>query len=202
MEKLRRCVIKQELVELTGCFKKALILNQLLYWTERVKDYDKLMHEEQIRSIQHGEGSNNFEPFHGWIYKTAEELSLETMLGLSKSNMLKHINDLVSTGYIMKRNNPRYKWDKTFQYRVDVFRVQVELFKLGYALEGYPIINEGVLKQYSSFISERQGIETVPQYTETQQQYQRLLTKINNIDINNNNERTYVPFYNWLEERE
>ena len=41
MNKLKRVVIKQELVELTGDYRPALILNQFIYWTERMKDTDK-----------------------------------------------------------------------------------------------------------------------------------------------------------------
>ena len=36
---IKRIVIKQELVDLTGDFIDAAILGQLLYWTERTKDF-------------------------------------------------------------------------------------------------------------------------------------------------------------------
>jgi len=42
MEALKRIVIKEELVVLTGDYRKAILLNQFLYWSERVKDFDKL----------------------------------------------------------------------------------------------------------------------------------------------------------------
>ena len=47
---LRRAVIKEELVVLTGDFMEALVLNQFLYWTQRSHDYELLLQEERIQS--------------------------------------------------------------------------------------------------------------------------------------------------------
>ena len=43
---LKRLVIKEELVNLTGSFKEVAILGQLLYWTERTKDYGLYLQQE------------------------------------------------------------------------------------------------------------------------------------------------------------
>ncbi len=48
---LRRVVIKEELVALTGDFMQALMLNQFLYWTRRIRDYDQLLEEEAARTL-------------------------------------------------------------------------------------------------------------------------------------------------------
>ena len=138
MEALKRIVIKEELVALTGDYRKAIILNQFLYWTERVKDFDKFIIEEKIRYELNGEESK-IQLRNGWIYKTSEELSEETMLGLSKSNIRLHIKSLIESGWIDERTNPNFKWDKTMQYRVNIVKLQEDLYKLGYALEGYPL---------------------------------------------------------------
>jgi len=138
MESLKRIVIKEELVALTGDYRKAILLNQFLYWTERVRDFDKFIAEEKIRYELDG-GKSNFELQNGWIYKTAEELSEETMLSLSKSNIRIHIKCLIENGWIDERVNPNFKWDKTKQYRVNILKLQEDLYKLGYALEGYPL---------------------------------------------------------------
>ena len=138
MEALKRIVIKEELVALTGDYRKAIILNQFLYWTERVKDFDKFIIEEKSRYEKDGERSN-YQLQNGWIYKTSEELSEETMLGLSKSNIRLHIESLIESGWIDERVNPNFKWDKTMQYRVNILKLQEDLYKLGYALEGYPL---------------------------------------------------------------
>jgi len=48
--RLKRVVIKEELVALTGDYIKAILLNQFLYWSERVEDFDLFILEEQQRA--------------------------------------------------------------------------------------------------------------------------------------------------------
>ena len=143
IKKLKRVVIKEELVALTGDFKKAIILNQMLYWSERVKDHDQLLEEEleRIRKFnQTGEepSIDNLKS-KGWIYKTAKELGAETMIGLSDVTIRRALKDLIKEGFLSERNNPEYKWDKTKQFRVNLLVIQKELLKLGYSLEGYSL---------------------------------------------------------------
>lgn len=141
MKPLKRVVLKEELVELTKDYKKAILLNQFIYWSERVSDFDKFIAEEKERCAKN-DIENNQEFLNGWMYKSAEDLSEETMLGLSKSNMGAHIKSLVDNGWLSERNNPIFKWDRTKQYRVNIIKIQQDLFKLGYALEGYPLITD------------------------------------------------------------
>ena len=139
MKPLKRVVIKQELVELTGDFRPALILNQFIYWIERMYDTDKYIREEKERALRH-EMDIDMDESKGWIYKTAEEINDELMIGMSKATIGKYIKQLVETGYLSQRKNPKYKWDKTYQYRVDLYKVQKDLASLGYALEGYKLL--------------------------------------------------------------
>ena len=136
MEKLKRVVIKEELVALTGDFVKAALLNQLLYWSERVKDFDKFIEEEKSRKELNGE-TFNLHKQNGWIYKSAEELSEETMLALTPKSIRTHLKYLIDKGWIDERNNPEYKWDRTKQYRVNIVKLYRDLKELGYNLEGY-----------------------------------------------------------------
>ncbi|MGH0945524.1 hypothetical protein ACQVTS_31725 [Bacillus mycoides] len=143
--KLKRAVIKEELVALTGDFKKAVLLNQLIYWSERVSDYDQFIEEEKKRARmamnaeerQRAELFEQIELTHGWIYKTADDMSAETMLGMSKSSIGRHLETLLKEGWLERRKNPNWKGDNTYQYRIDILKVQKDLFKLGYFLEGY-----------------------------------------------------------------
>ncbi|WP_257141369.1 MarR family transcriptional regulator [Bacillus toyonensis] len=143
--KLKRAVIKEELVVLTGDFKKAVLLNQLIYWSERVSDYDQFIEEEKKRARmamnaeerQRAELLEQIELTHGWIYKTADDMSTETMLGMSKSSIGRHLETLLQEGWLERRKNPNWKGDNTYQYRVDILKIQRDLFKLGYFLEGY-----------------------------------------------------------------
>lgn len=122
-------VIRREFVDLTGEHFSAVILNQLLYWTQRVKDFDLLLEEE--RSF-HPEC--NVSPRHGWIYKTAPELVEETMLTISAPTMRKYLKLLIDRGWMDERPNPCDKWNKTTQYRVNLKKLQEDLQAIGYTL--------------------------------------------------------------------
>lgn len=139
MKPLKRVVIKEELVELTGGFIPAIILNQFLYWSERMFDTDKYIREEKVRAEKF-DVNVSIDESNGWIYKTSAELNEELMIGISVSTMRKYIKQLVEAGFILERKNPKYKWDKTMQYRVNLYKVQLELGKLGYVLEGYKLL--------------------------------------------------------------
>ncbi|MCK8825876.1 hypothetical protein [Fuchsiella alkaliacetigena] len=135
-ERLKRAVIKEELVILTGDFKKAIILNQFLYWSQRVKDFDKFIAEERQRAEQQGQRIN-IEPRKGWIYKSAKDLSQETMLNLSPNTIRKHTQALIDNQWLQRRQNPNNNWDNTYQYRLNLLQIQEDLIELGYTLEGY-----------------------------------------------------------------
>ena len=126
---LKVALIREELIALTGDLFSAVILSQLLYWTKRVKDFDLLLEEE--RSF-HPEC--NLSPRHGWIYKTAHNLNEETMLNVSHPTMRKYLKHLIQRGWIDQRSNPKDKWNKTTQYRVNLRTLQEDLKAIGYTL--------------------------------------------------------------------
>lgn len=126
---LKVAVIRQELLELTGDYRQAIILNQFIYWTPRVKDHDLFLREEHVRSQ-----NMKVEFRNGWIYKTAKELANETMLGFSPSSIRRHTIELVKKGWLQERANPKHKWDKTLQYRLNTVKLKKDLLKLGYVI--------------------------------------------------------------------
>jgi hypothetical protein len=138
MRKLKRVVIKEELVAITGDPIEAIILNQFIYWSERVYDYDKYMAEEKERYKNEGLEINT--PLtHGWIYKRAEDMAEEIMFPMSKPTMRKHITNLIQKGYLNERDNPELRWDKTKQYRVNMIKVYNDLTALGYPFDGWTV---------------------------------------------------------------
>lgn len=177
--KLKRAVIKEELVELTGSHVLALILQQFIYWSELVKDFDRFILEEKQRAELNGI-ETGIEPTSGWIYKTAEELSEETMLGLASTTMRYHLKKLVNMGFISERNNPKYRWDRTKQYRVNIVKIQHELWKLGFPLDKYsqPLLSElrtseSELREQKSEVQKQENRGAIPEIT----------TEITNKDI-------------------
>ncbi len=133
-DNLKRAVIKEELVALTGDFKKAVLLNQLIYWSNKTKDSLKFIQEEKERAINKSD-EIDIENSRGWIFKKTEEISSETMLGLSPSNISTHLKVLIENRWIDRRRNPCKGWDKTFQYRVNLVKIIRDLYNLGYRLK-------------------------------------------------------------------
>jgi hypothetical protein len=122
-------LIRQELVTLTGNHSHAVILNQLLYWTQRTKDFSLMTEEERNRS-----GNQENVPQYGWIYKTADALIEETLLQVDRTTIRRYLNFLVKEEWLFERSNPQNKWDRTTQYRVNVRKVQQGLMNLGLSL--------------------------------------------------------------------
>ena len=109
------------------------MLNQFLYWSERVKDFDLFLQQEAELN-----GREPDKCYFGWIYKSYDALSKETMLGLSPSNIKKHIETLHNAGFIEIRQN-KNKWDRRKEYKINFKYIQNELILKGYSLEGYTL---------------------------------------------------------------
>src|SRR5690606_484206 len=133
LRKIKKAVIREDLVVLTGSMEEAVILAQLIYWIKRMKDTEKYKVEERRRL--ENDSADSFK--HGWIYKKAEELADEVMLGVSANTIRKYLGKIVEKNYVKRRNNPRYKWDKTLQYRVNLVKVILDLSNLGYPIDDY-----------------------------------------------------------------
>ena len=140
--KLKRVVIKEELFSITNDTFEAIILGQMIYWQERVNDFDKFIKEEKERSKKN-DVDININDFNGWIYKKANELSNECMLNLSDVSIRRYINKLIDKKFIFCRTNPLYKWDKTLQYRTNLRFIIESIKKNGYdGLSGYSLSKE------------------------------------------------------------
>ncbi|TRZ38553.1 DnaD domain protein [Niallia circulans] len=144
--KTKKVIIKEELVELTGDFKLAIVLNQMIYWSERKEDAEVFIKEEMARLQKYSDDVKNIEELSvnilessGWIYKKAEDLSVETMINVKPKAMREYLKVLVANGWLDERRNPKLKMDRTLQYRVNILKIQLDLYNLGYSLEGYPL---------------------------------------------------------------
>ena len=133
---LKRVVIKEEFVALTGDHVEAVILAQLEYWHARPKEIDRYILEERSR----GQGEGDVEGIRlteGWIYKKSEELIEETMLQISRQSMRRKLQKLVAAGWVLERHNPHHRYDQTLQYRLDLWKIREDLRGLGYELQGW-----------------------------------------------------------------
>ncbi|RNA66626.1 conserved phage C-terminal domain-containing protein [Alteribacter keqinensis] len=125
-------VLREEMLKLTGDFKLALVLDQMIYWSQRVSDFKAYMNEERARS--EGEAC---EGEAGWIFKKAEELVEEFMVNVSPKAMRAYLKEFVHHGWLEERNNQKIRWDHTKQYRVSLVKIQADLEVLGYYLKDY-----------------------------------------------------------------
>lgn len=55
MEKIKKVVLREDLLAITGDFRKAIILKQFIYWSERVSDADKFIEKENEIARKNGE---------------------------------------------------------------------------------------------------------------------------------------------------
>lgn len=169
--KLKRVVIKEELYALTKDTFCAIILGQLIYWQERVEDFDIFIKEEKARADNNGIDLP-IELQNGWMYKKASDFAAECMLNISDVTIRRYLQNLINQKYIECRNNPKYKWDKTLQYRVNLSFVISEIKKLGYdGLSGYTSLNI-------------QSENTELQNEGSSKQNEAAIPKITNIDYN------------------
>lgn len=129
MRRMRVSVIREEFLELTGHAYKAILLNQLYYWTQKVKDFDEMLLEEKNR-----DPDNEKELRHGWIYKSAPDFLKETLLRVSKFTFYRHMNYLIEKGWVETKGHPTHAWDKTTFYRLNLEAIHRDLNVLGYEL--------------------------------------------------------------------
>lgn len=128
-------VIRKELVVLTGDPYKAVVLNQLLYWILRIKDFDFFIAEEEERAFSPDHTSFSY----GGFSKSAQELLEETMLSTTLSALRHDLSSLVEKGWVQTRIDPKNKEGKTTQYRVNLRKLCIDLQSHGYNLPDFTI---------------------------------------------------------------
>ncbi len=140
-KKLGRLILKEELFAITGCLEEAIILNQMCYWSERMNETDKFLEEEYTMLVEHVPVLS-----HGWIYKSASELAGEMFGAVSEKTMNRILDRLVKKNFLRRRfnPNPKYKFDKTYHYRVNFVEIMCHLKNKKMPLSGYHIIEEFV----------------------------------------------------------
>jgi len=130
----KRCLLCEEYVSLTKDLKAALLLNQCVYWMERTHDYDLFLKEE----YEHNPHCN-VSYRHGWFYKSYEAFNDECMLESSKSTISRILNSFIENEWLERRHRKSTNLDQTYEYRVNLMKLQSDLLGLGYTLANYKI---------------------------------------------------------------
>ena len=50
--RIKKAVIREDLLSITKDYRKAVLLNQFIYWSERIADADKFIERERDRQKQ------------------------------------------------------------------------------------------------------------------------------------------------------
>ncbi|EOQ04516.1 hypothetical protein [Bacillus cereus] len=152
VRELQRVVIKEELVALTGGKPfDAALLNNLIFWSGIVEKMDNNL-KKQIKQMESRNTKQTVinkkkkQIRNGWFYKTGEEILAELMGWGSASTISRTIETFIKNGWMEKGNNPdsTQQWDRTKWYKIHVTKIAADLHELGYALEGYSLVQEPV----------------------------------------------------------
>lgn len=104
----------------------AILLQIFEYWT----DYKFTKNEERKLkndAIEKKTGNRPLDENDFWIYKTEIDLSTDT-LGLYKERTIRDsLKILMNKKYVTRRNNPKYRWDRTYQYLFSINTVQKDI---------------------------------------------------------------------------
>jgi|GEM_PF-4713856 len=148
-KKLKRVVLKEELVVLTGDATEAMVLSQMLYWAEIVQEMDNDL-KKRIESYKKLEAADQVEKMekqlrYGWFFKSAQELADELMGIASQKTIKRRLDSLVEKTYLLsgvehdKKHSNKFRKDT--YYKVNFRKIQMDLEAKGYPLEGYALLS-------------------------------------------------------------
>lgn len=149
-KKLKRVVLKEELVALTGDATEAMVLSQMLYWAEIVQEMDNDL-KKRIESYKKLEATDQVEKMEkqlrfGWFFKSAQELAEELMGIASQKTIKRRLDSLVEKTYLLSGADHDKKHSNKFRkdtyYKVNFRTIQKDLEAMGYPLEGYALLSE------------------------------------------------------------
>jgi len=168
--RMKKAVLREDMMELTQDVTQALVLGQMLYWTKTLDKVNDWLFEENKRLAEVELPQHEYN--YGWIYKSAREMREDLMNAFSEDAIQRAFSALVTKGVLMKRNNPIVRYDRKLQYRVDIVFLRRLLKDRGYEMTDFQL---ATIPQEAAFIPQgavcmTQGAETI---TET-------ITKITN----------------------
>jgi hypothetical protein len=168
--KMKKAVLREDMMALTQDVTQALVLGQMLYWTKTLDEVNDWLFEENKRLAE--SELPQYEYNCGWIYKSAREMRGDLMNAFSEDAIQRAFSALVTKGVLMKRHNPLLRYDRKLHYRIDILLLRRLLKDRGYEMTDFQLVS---IPQEAESIPQgavciTQGAETI---TET-------ITKITN----------------------
>lgn len=125
----RYLTIREDFIELcSGNHCKAAILGVLERWTNWSidREYQNTVENAAARK----EGKEELFDTDMFFYLSVEQFKTE-LLGLyGEDKISKSLTEMIDLGWVSWRNNPKYKWDRTKQYRLQVSKLTELLAKV------------------------------------------------------------------------
>ncbi len=133
----RVVVLREDLISACdGALETAVFISLLEYWTtvkRRMKN--QIEHENKAREQEGLPPLPLDEEDFEWVYKTYEEWIEESLGLLTRHSLKKAIRHAQELGFVSIRRNPKYRWDKTHQYRLNVDALNRKLEEVVQTLE-------------------------------------------------------------------
>ena len=174
VEELQKVIIKEELMALVktyygnkqGIHMRAAYLNNLIFWQSIRMKSAKTELNKIDRAIKNKIKATRIEKmkkdFRGnWFYKTSDEQMEELMGFCSPSSITRMNKEFEKQGWLEYGNNPdpKKKWDKATWYKLDLVKINADLNKLGYHLEGFKFDDTEQTLENSIFHGEKSTVE-------------------------------------------
>lgn len=131
-KKARFSILREEYLAITGSYAQAIVLDQMIIWA-RTTDRLQLLIENNKYILTDEVGTNITKEDLRWTYKSAKELSSETLL--TEKQCRDGLQALTDKGYLERRRNPKIKWDKTFQYKINYEGIINAVLQMGFGIE-------------------------------------------------------------------
>jgi hypothetical protein len=170
--RMKKAVLREDMMALTQDVTQALVLGQMLYWTKTLDKVNDWLFEENKRLAEVELPQHEYN--YGWIYKSAREMREDLMNAFSEDAIQRAFSSLVTKGILMKRKNPIVRYDRKLQYRVDIVFLRRLLKDRGYEMTDFQL---ATIPQEAEFIP--QGAVCMTQGAET---ITEINTKIKNIE--------------------
>jgi hypothetical protein len=171
--RMKKAVLREDIMMLTQDVTQALVLGQMLYWTKTLDTVNNWIFEENKRLAESDLPQHEYN--YGWIYKSAREMREDLMCAFSEDAIQRAFSTLVTKGVFMTRSNPRVRYDRTLQYRIDLVFLRRLLKDRGYEMTDFQL---ATIPQEAVFIP--QGAVSMPQDAEA---ITEIKTKIKNKEV-------------------
>jgi hypothetical protein len=136
---IRKVVLREDLMALTGDLCQSMVLGQMIYWTKTLDKINDWLFEENKRLAESDMPQHDYN--YGWIWKSAREMRADLFNAFSEDSIQRAFTALTSKGVLMKRNNPYLRYDRKLHYRVDLVLLRRLLRECGFEMSDFKLIS-------------------------------------------------------------